>query len=164
MDNYDIRVSNDFMEKELNKQYETLVVFRDIAKNIFSLSSIIFTIFGISQVFNNAINPDFLSLYISLMILEIIIYIVMIVFSISVIFPKKVFGPIIPDWNNLKHAFLEKNDRDIEKQKLTQYLTAIKNNMTIINKKHKNLCISLISFSALTINALVIVLIFAVFL
>lgn len=164
MDNYDIRVSNDFMEKELNQQYETLTIFRDIAKSVFSLSSIIFTIFGISQVFSNEINADFLYLYIFLIVLEIIAYAVMIVTSISVIFPSKIHGPIIPNWENLKHAFLGKDERYIEKKKLVQYLAAIDNNISIINRKHTRLCISLISFAVLTINALVIVLLFAVLL
>jgi len=141
---YEIAI--DEMRLQLEEQSKSITAVKKITEIVFTASSLIISLIGALGLFRAPVSSDFVGLYNALIIIAMLLYIVLIVLSIWVMQPVKVYGPIKPDWDVLQDYYINfADDVAVLKQQLSSYLKAIQSNEPIISQRSKRAkCTSLI--------------------
>jgi cobalamin synthase len=125
------------MLEEAQKYYETQVrsldILRDHAKTILGAASILVSVFATFGAMTASDTKP--SYYAWIILLLLVLYGWLMVNSLAATAPGLFYHPIVPTEKEYSKAFLGKNERDIVKQRLANYLAAIPKNERIIEKR-----------------------------
>lgn len=133
LDNLDYKAMLEEAQSYYNSQIRSFDVLRDHAKTILGVASVLVSIFATFGKLSNSISQ---SGYYGIIIISIvIIYIWLIIKSLVGVIPRRIHYPIFPEYEEYKKAFLGKDEKDIIKQKLSNYLNIIPKNEMIIQER-----------------------------
>ncbi|MBN1535231.1 MAG: hypothetical protein JW908_00765 [Anaerolineales bacterium] len=124
------------LKDNLSNQYISITASKNIAQSMFSSSSMIIAIIGVFQILNISINPEIATLYNVILLLALLLYVSLVILCIFVLTPPDVYGTTGNDWDEIYPAFIDqKEDRQIYRQLISNYISAIENNKPIITKR-----------------------------
>jgi len=130
--------------QKIKRQGESIDSLKTHARTIFSASSIIISLIGTLQIFNE-IPSNYRLLYISLIIIMVILYIVLVILSLTILSPFQIYGPISIDEATLFGSFIGKMEREVILNQLSAYINVIKlNEPKIITRQKMTTAISIL--------------------
>ena len=135
MENADLKLSLDELKALFKRQEESFVGGREIAKSILVFAtatlSIVLSITALK-------SPEMLknTTFLILVGLAGIIFVVIIVISISLMIPETFWGPVEPKKENLETFYFGKNEAQVYRQAISDYLSVIKENAKKIDKRN----------------------------
>ncbi len=134
-DNADVKAMLAEVQNKLDRQNESAAVLKNHAQTILSAISIIVTFFA--ALSTTRVPPQNALLFLHLE--EVIggVYVLMIGACIYALLPYAVEGPIRADLATYQAAFLGKDEREVTKALIVQYLEAIRLNEARIKTRQK---------------------------
>ena len=126
------------MQKSYEWQREGIDSIKTTARSIFATSSIVISIFGSLNLFQNqAISPKNIDDFNLAMGAIIFLYAILLSISVFVISPFHIVSPIKEDWGELYKVFTDKSKKDILREHLSMYTNAISDNRARIDLRGK---------------------------
>ncbi len=122
-------------ERYYGTQVRSLDILRDHAKTILGAASVLVTLFA---TFSSINASPLRSIYHVLIAVAIVfLYAWLMVKSLVAASPGLFHHPIVPEMEEYKKAFLNKNDAEITLQRLSNYINVIPRNDMIIQERRK---------------------------
>ena len=117
-----------------NRVDETKKTFR----SILSAASLIVALLGALQIYSSQVEPGYEVHYYVLLGSALFLYLILIIGCIWMLKPLDIVGPIPEDWDLLyKHLASKKEDIEIYKQLVSNYIGAIDDSNAIIEKRYR---------------------------
>lgn len=133
---YEISVSE--MKRRLDGVYSGIDEIKKTFRSIFSAASLIVALIGALQIFSVKVIPAYQVYYTALFITSMVLYVFLIIGCIWMLSPIKVKGPTPEDWDVLYEGFSsQKDDIEIYKQLLSNYINAINKSEVIAEKRYR---------------------------
>lgn len=126
------------MQHHLEQQYRAIEAVKSTTQHILAAASLIVALVGALQLFYARVDSGYLILYNLLIWLTMILYIALIGCCVFVLQPAQMRGPIKADWDDLYEGYVgQEDDLDVLKQRLSNYLNAMRLNEPIIDRRRK---------------------------
>lgn len=151
--NYDFIVMFEEAQDKLKRQFAAMNTMREHGKLILTSSSIVVSLFAFFKISSIQIKDGFLLPYILLVGVIAFFYFMLMYYSINATLPNKLEHGVFPDRDYYMELFLDETDRKILNNRLSLYLTAIKNNEARIEKQYK-ISISLNNYMILLVASI----------
>jgi hypothetical protein len=133
-----LRIGIEEMQKNLEAQFEGMDAMKDIARTLFGSSTLIAGLYGVLQLSTLTISdPVWLSIYIIVFALTIIAYVSTVICSIIIISPVTLNRPVVDEWDQIYKHFTNKSKIEILRVHLAAYISTIKANNPILEKRRK---------------------------
>lgn len=120
------------MQRDLELQIGSFDTIKATVRSVLSSASLIVSLVGALQLVTARIDPAWLCLYRSGVILAAVLYVALIVLCIAALWPVRVWSPLKPEWDNLVTTFKDLNDEDIISKYLSSVLNAIDKNAPLL--------------------------------
>lgn len=129
------QVSIEEMRFKLSEQYHSLEVFKKFGEQMVSIASLVMVIGSSLQIFNATVTSNRL-IFNVLIVVAMILYLLLIGFSLYLSNPVKVKGPTPANWDELYEGFIAVPDNiAIQRKLISNYLEAIQKNEPILNDR-----------------------------
>jgi hypothetical protein len=127
-----LEISLTEMQRDLGLQIGSFDSIKANVRSVLSSASLIVSLVGALQLVTARIDPAWLYLYRSGVILAAVLYVVLIALCIAALWPVSVWSPLKPEWDNLVTTFKDLNEEDIILKYLSSVLNAIDRNGSLL--------------------------------
>jgi archaellum biogenesis protein FlaJ (TadC family) len=134
-DRYDYITMLDEAQKFYETQVRSFDIWRDHAKTILGIASVLVSLFATFGTIHNSISNS--GYYALVVVVIAILYLWLMIKSLVAATPGLIHHPIKPDKKIYEEVFLNKKEDDIVLQKLANYLNVIPQNAEVIEKRRR---------------------------
>ena len=134
--NLDLKTILKQTEREFEWLDDDIEALKTQARSIFSASSTVIPLFGSLKIFSQ-VSEAVKVPYTVIIALMLVLYILLVVYSLRILAAGKFYTPIEMEWEILKKAYDGKNEEDLLLMEISANLNAYKNNITLIQLKKK---------------------------
>ncbi len=133
-ENFDLETSIEETNSFLEEQYNGVNIIKDSVRDLMSSAGLIIALLSLFQINFGKVNVQELNIKEISIFVAIVLYIFMIILSVFILSPIKVFTPIEINKESFKILFYNKSPQEILENKLENYLLAVKLNESVFKK------------------------------